>query len=144
MRVCGSNHVGARRVHLRVDGKSRGIDGIFSLDNFAVVIHQNQVGRFYLAKVHSERVHPEMVELFRIARSDMTGYSFVESELRKKPKRGGQHLFAMTALLRCGGKSRRSRHVQYICGCSGHLALPCAKNVVTWHSSRDYIQCPPR
>src|ERR1700735_1119451 len=144
MRVCSGNHIGTSSVHSRMDGKRCAIDGVFCLYNFAVMIHQNQVGRADLTKVHPERVHPEMVEPFRIARGNVPRYSFVESELRKKPECGGQHLFAMPALLRSGGKYRGSRHVQYVCGCSGHLALPSAKKVGTWDSRRDYIQCPPR
>src|SRR5271163_3162812 len=144
MRMGRGNHIGTRGVHLRMDGKCRAIDRIFSLHHFAVVIHQNQVGRSYLAEVHPEGVYPEMVEPLGIARGDVSCHSFIESELRKKPERGSKHLLAMEALLRGVGKHRRSRHVQYICGCSGHLALPCAENVLPWHSTRDYIQCPPR
>src|SRR5882672_4053419 len=67
MRVRRRNHLGTRRVHLRVDGKRRSIDGILSLDHVAAVIHQNQVGRADLPEVHPERVHPEVVKPFWIA-----------------------------------------------------------------------------
>ncbi len=84
MRVRRRDYIGTRSMHLRVDGKSRSIDGILSLHHFAAMIHQNQVGRADLAEVHPERVHPEVVELFRIARGDVPRYSFIESELAKK------------------------------------------------------------
>src|SRR6266850_3610894 len=123
MRVRRRNHLGTRRVHLRVDGKRRSVDGMLSLDHVAAVIHQNQVGRANLPEVHPERVHPEVVEPFRIARRDVPRYAFIESETRKEPEGRGQHPLAMQALL-CGrGKLRRPRNVQYIGGCSRHLDL---------------------
>src|SRR6267378_7453702 len=120
MRVRRSNHLGTRRVHLRVDGKRRSIDGILSLDHVAAMIHQNQVGRANLPEVYPERVHPEVVEPFRIARRDVSRHAFIESETRKEPEGRGQHPLAMYALLRGRGKLRRPRDVQYIGGCSRH------------------------
>ena len=120
------DHVRPRGVHLRVDGKSRSIYRIISFDYIAAMIHQNQIGRANLAEVHAERIHPEMVELLRIARRDVPGNSFIESETRKEPKCGGQHPLAMQPFLCGGGKNWRPRDVQYVCRCSWHLALPCA------------------
>src|SRR6266436_2563622 len=123
MRVRRSNHLGTRRVHLRVDGKRRSIDGILSLDHVAAVIHQNQVGRTDLPEVHPKWVHPEVVAPFRIARRDVSRHTFIKSKARKEPEGRGQHPLAMYALLRGRVKLRRPRDVQYVGGCSRHLDL---------------------
>src|ERR1700726_1485186 len=79
MRVRSGNHVRACSVYLRVNRKRRSIYRMLALDDLAAMVHQNQIRRADLAEVHPERVHPEMVQSFRIAGRDVTGYSFIES-----------------------------------------------------------------
>ncbi len=119
-----SDHIRACGVYLRVDGKRRSIDGMISFHNVAAMIYQNQIRRANLAEVHPEWVHPEVVELLRIARGDMSRHSFIESEALKKTECGSKHLLAVQALFGGGGEHKRPRNVQYICRCSGHLDLP--------------------
>src|SRR5450631_3700240 len=116
MRVRSGNHVRACSVYLRVNCKRCAIYRMFALDNFATMVHQNQVRCADLTEMHPERIHPEMVWSFRIASRNVTGYSFIESETRKQAKCSGKHALAVQAFLGRRGKFRRLRNVRYACG----------------------------
>jgi hypothetical protein len=85
---CG-NYVGAGAVHTGMNRESGSVHWVFSFDDLALMIHKNQIQSANLPKVHSERVDPKMIELFRIARGDVASDTFVESETREKPERRG-------------------------------------------------------
>ena len=81
--VRGRNHVRARRMHARVNCERRCIHRILSFHYVAAVIHENQIRGANLAEVHPEWIHPEMIQLLRIARGDVSCHSLVEAEARK-------------------------------------------------------------
>src|SRR5260370_6540305 len=116
MRVRRGDHVSARSVYLRVNRKCRSIYRVVALDDLAAMVHQNQVRRADLPEMHPERVHPEMVQSFRIAGRDVASHSFIKCETRKQAKRGGEHALAMQALLCRGGKFGWLRNVWCACG----------------------------
>src|SRR5579859_2348796 len=116
MCVRRGNHVRARGVYLRVNRECRSIYRVVALDDLAAMVHQNQVRRADLPEMHAERVHPEMVQAFRVAGRDVAGYSFIELETRKQAKCGGKHALTMQALLGRRGKFRWLRNVWCACG----------------------------
>jgi hypothetical protein len=61
--------------------------------------------------VHPERIHPKVVFEFGIARGDVAGNSFAETEFGKNPKRGGKALFAMQTLFGTSLENRRFRRL---------------------------------
>jgi hypothetical protein len=86
MRVRSGNHVRACRVYLRMNRERRSIYRMLALDDLALMVHQNQVGRADLPEVHPEGIHPKMIPSFRIACGDVPGYSFIKSKTRKQAK----------------------------------------------------------
>jgi hypothetical protein len=95
----GADDVGPRRVHLRVDGEGRLVQRPVALDDGAVVAHQQQVADADVPEVHAERVHPEVVGQFGVAGGDVARHALVEAELAEQPKRRGEPLLAVQALL---------------------------------------------
>ena len=90
--------VRTRGVNGRVDHEGRSIDRALTVDHLAVVIHQDQIRDPNVSKVHAERVDPEVVEQFGVARRDMPGDALGESELAKDAQGSGETLLAMTSL----------------------------------------------
>ena len=109
MGVRSGNHIGTGAMHAGMNGEGCSIHRVFSFDDFAVMIYENQIRRANLPEVHAERVDPKMIELFGIACGDVSGDTFVESETREKPEGGGQHSFAVQSLFRRGGEHRRTK-----------------------------------
>src|SRR5580704_16844397 len=128
MRMGRGNHVRARGVYLRVNRKCRCVHRMFSFDDLAAMVHQNQIRRADLAEVHPERIHPEMIQLFRVASGDVTGNSFIKSKTRKEAKRCGKHAFAMQTLLGLRGEFRWLRNVGCACDCRRHFSPPMRGN----------------
>src|SRR4029077_10035145 len=94
---CG-NYIGTGAVHTRMNRESRSIHWVFPFDNLALMVHENQIRSANLSEVHSERVDPEMIELFGVTRGDMSRDAFVEPKTREKPEGSGEHSFAMQPL----------------------------------------------
>src|SRR5262249_51841674 len=96
-----------RSMNLRMDREGGCIYQRVAFHDLAVVVDQHQVGNPYLAEVQSERVDPKMVSPLRIARRDMSGYTFVISEFGEKTEGCSQPLFSMHALFfQCGERRR--------------------------------------
>lgn len=85
---CG-DYIGTGGVHAGMNGKGCSVHRVFSFDDFALMIHKNQIRRANLPEVHAEWVDPKMIELFRIARGDVPGDAFIETETREQPEGGG-------------------------------------------------------
>jgi hypothetical protein len=81
-----------------MNGECGAIHVIVAFDHFAVVTHQDQVRNAYVAEVHSERIHPEMIGQNRVARGNVAGDSFAETECSEQAERSGEALFAVQAL----------------------------------------------
>ena len=94
-------------MNARVNGEGGEIDFGAAFDDFAGMIHQNQIGSANLAEVHAKGIHPEMIEALGIARGDVAGDAFVKAEPREEAKGGGEALFAVAALF--GGSSKDGR-----------------------------------
>src|ERR1700685_2853 len=90
-----------------MDAERRGVHWPAALDHRALVINQDQVGDLDLAEAHAERVHPEPVSVLRVARGDVAGHAFGETEPAEDPERRGELLLAMQPLLRQGVEDRR-------------------------------------
>ena len=95
----GGDHIWTRRVDLRVDHERRAIERPVALDDLAQIVHEDEVLDPDVLEVHPQRVHPEMVEAFGIACGDVSGDALVEPETTEQPKRGGEALLAMPALV---------------------------------------------
>jgi hypothetical protein len=61
--------------------------------------------------MHSEWIHPKTIGAFGIARCDVPGYAFVESESGKKPECAREANFAMLALFVERGENRRGSEI---------------------------------
>jgi hypothetical protein len=126
VRMSGSNDIGTRMVNARVNRESRDVDRIIALDNFALGIHQDQVGSADMPKVDSEGIDPEMIGPLGISSGDVSGDTFVVTKFSEQAKGGGEALLSVAAFLfwsrkfRWGGKledgCRRSTHVNHLAG----------------------------
>src|SRR5262245_13440996 len=112
MRVGGRHTIGARRVNRRVDGEGGDVDRGAALDDLAFMVDQDQVGDPNLAEIHAERVDPEMVMFFRVARRDVPRDAFVEPEFGEEAQGGGQPLFPMQPLFLDRFEIRRHRQIE--------------------------------
>ena len=74
------------------------VDGPVALDDFTLVVHQEHVGLPDLPEAHAERVDPEVIESFGIARGDVTRNALVESEATEQSERRRKSLLAVQAL----------------------------------------------
>src|SRR5574339_646817 len=92
-----------------MDGEGSRIDGIVSLNDFALVIDENQIRDPDLTEVDPEWIDPEMVRFFGIARGDVSRHSLIETEPGKQSKRRSQSLFMMQTLLLDARENRRLR-----------------------------------
>ena len=99
MSVCRGDHIGARGVHLRVDGEGRLIHRHVTVNDGTVVAHQQQIADPDVPEVHPERVHPEVIGELGIAGGDVPGHTLVETEPAEQPERRGKILLAVQALL---------------------------------------------
>ena len=95
----GGDHVGPRRVHLRVDRERGAVHHRVALDDLAGVVDADQVGDADVLEVHPERVDPEVVEVLGVAHGDVAGDALVEAELAEQPERRREPLLAVQALL---------------------------------------------
>ncbi len=86
-------------MNLGVNREGRGVDRPVALDNHPLVVHQQEVGHPDVPEVHTERIHPKMVEAFGIPGGDVAGHAFVKTEFGEQPKPGGQSLLAVEAFL---------------------------------------------
>ena len=91
--------IGTGRVHLRVNDEGRRVHRPVALDDLTVIVHQDEVFDPNLLEVHAERIHPEVVEQFRIAGGDVTGHALVEPEMTEETEGGREALLAVPALV---------------------------------------------
>jgi hypothetical protein len=90
-----ADDVGPRCVHLRVDRIRGTVDHSGSLDNFALVIDEQEIADSDMSEVSAERIHPETIGALRIARGEVTGDPLIEAEAREQPISGGQALLSV-------------------------------------------------
>src|SRR5215472_10359708 len=100
--------------------ESGNIYGTVAFDDCAFRIHEDQIGSANLRKMHAKRIHPEMVGALRIARGDVPGHAFVETELGKQAEGGGQALLAVAALLLWGCEFGNCGNLKDVCRCGSH------------------------
>ena len=89
----GGLHVGSGRVHLRVDGERRRVDGVVALDDLALVVHEDEIATPDRAEVHRERVDPEVVGELGVAGGDVAGDALAEAERAEEAEPGRQRCF---------------------------------------------------
>ena len=123
MGVSGRHDIRAGSVDLGVNGESCAVDRVLPFHDLAVVVYQNQIGDANLAKVHAERIDPEMIEAFRVTGGDVPSDAFVESEAREQTEGAGQALLAVLALLGDRGKCWRSGDVERVLPGNSHGRL---------------------
>src|SRR5215470_18989448 len=99
MGVRSGDDVRPRVMNARMNREGSDIHGAIAFHDFAFCIHQDQVRGANMVEMHAERVDPEMVGAFGIARGDMAGHAFVETKLGKQAESGSETLLAMPALL---------------------------------------------
>ena len=93
---------------------------MIAVNHFAVIVDQHEVRSANLREVHAERVGPEPVVMFRIARGNVAGDAFIESEAREQAECACEVNFAMAALFFGGGESGRPRQILDSSGCFDH------------------------
>src|SRR5689334_6005903 len=99
VRVRRRDHVRPRPMDARVNRERSGIDRIIALDHLARFIDQNEIRRANMSEVHAERIHPKARRELGVARGDMPGDAFVESESREESEGCREALFTMPPLL---------------------------------------------
>src|SRR5215469_1546525 len=135
---CG-DHIRPCVMDARVDRERRNVDLLFTFNDFAFRVHQNQIGNADMPEMRAEGIDPEVIRPFRIARRDMPGHTLVETELRKKTKAGGQALFAMTAFLPYRCELWNRGNFKDICRCDAHCTPhPEAGRIIA------PCRCPPQ
>ena len=110
MGVRGGDNVRAGGVNPRVNCKGSEINFGVAFDDFAGMIHQDQVGSANLAKVQTEGIDPKMIEALGIARCDVAGDAFIKTKFGEKTKGSGEAFFAMAALFGRSGEDGRTRN----------------------------------
>src|SRR5437870_3798894 len=110
MGVGSGNHVRPSGVDAGMNRKSGEIDFSMAFDDFAGVIHQNQVGGANPAEVQAKRIHPEMIEALGVACGDVAGDAFVKTEFGEEAKSASEALLAVAALFGGGRKDGRARN----------------------------------
>ena len=98
VRVRGGDHIRTGRVHGRVDGERGGVHHGFALDDLALVVDADEVGRADVAEAHAEGVHPEVVQVLGVTGGDVAGDALFEAELAEEPEPGREALLAVQAL----------------------------------------------
>src|SRR5262249_51888983 len=109
MRMCCRNHIRAGVMNARMDREGSGVDRMPAFHDFALGVYQDQVGRADLPEMHTKRIDPEMIRSRRIARRNVSGNAFVETELGEQTECASQTFFAMASFLFHGCKLRNLR-----------------------------------
>src|SRR5215469_17994412 len=127
--------------------ESGNIYGTVAFDDCAFRIHEDQIGSANLRKMHAKRIHPEMVGALRIARGDVPGHAFVETELGKQAEGGGEALLAVAAFLLWRCEFRNYGNLKDVCRRGTHKNTSCDSiktNYSTGSAHRLYlIRFPP-
>ena len=110
-----------------MDRERGDIHRAIALDDFALRVHQDQVGHPDVPEMHAERIHPEMVRPLRVARRDVPRHTLVKTEFRKQPERSGEPLLAVAAFLFNRGEFRNRGNFEDASGCGTHRS-PRAEN----------------
>src|SRR5262245_9753954 len=113
MRMGGGDATGARRMNRRMNREGGGVDHVSAFDDLAFVVDQDQIRDANLAEIHAERIDPEMVRLFGVARSDVPRDAFVKSEFGEETERRCQSPFPVQPLLFDRVESRRLRQIEW-------------------------------
>ena len=95
----GGVDVGPRLVDLAVDGERRRVHRPVALDDVALAVDEDEIGRPDLAEAHAERVDPEPIGVLGIAAGQVAGDALVEPEAVEQPERRGHALLQVHALL---------------------------------------------
>ncbi len=95
----GGHDIRSCRVDLGVDGEGGGVDRPVAVDHLPDLIDQEKVSDPDLLEVHAEWIDPEMVKMLGIPCRDVAGDPFVEAEMPKQAKGGGQALLAVSTLV---------------------------------------------
>src|SRR5208282_6288990 len=103
-----------------MDHKRCTVDRTSPFDHIAVVIDQDQIGRFDSVERHPEWIHPEILWVFGISYRDVTCHTFGEPEPAEDPEPGGQLLLAVLALRLDRAKDRRYRQSVFNRGRADH------------------------
>ena len=114
MGVSGRHDIRAGSVDPGVNGESCAVDRMLPFHHLAMVVYQNQIGDTNLAKVHAERIDPEMIETLGVAGGNVSGDAFIKSEAREQAEGAGQALFAVLALFGDSSKCWRSENVERV------------------------------
>lgn len=69
-----------------------------AVEDVAVVVDQEQVGRLHLVERDAVGVHPECVRVERVAHGYVAGHAFVVPQPREDAEGAGEALFEMFAL----------------------------------------------
>jgi hypothetical protein len=92
------DHVGAGLVDLAVDGECGTVEGAVTFDDFAFVVHADEVTDGHQLEVGAEWVHPEAVKVLGVAHGDVPGDPFGQVEAAHRAQARSEALLAMEAL----------------------------------------------
>src|SRR5580692_834491 len=120
MRMRRGNYIRPVMVNARMDCKGGTVHRVLAFDNFPVLVHQDQVRDADMTEMHTEGIDPEMIRSLRIARGNVPGYAFVETELGKKTEGRGQALFAVSSFFFHGCEPRNGGDFENTRGCGAH------------------------
>ena len=82
-----------------MDRERGAVERPVAVDDLTAMVDEQQISHANHLEVHPERVDPEVVEELGIARGDVTGGAFVESEVPEQSESGRQVLLAIPAFV---------------------------------------------
>ena len=94
----GRDDVRAVVVHARVDRERGAVHLGFAVHDVALRVDQDQIRSADVSEVEPERIDPEALGLFGVARGDVARDAFIEAVAREQAERRGELLFAVEPL----------------------------------------------
>lgn len=84
-------------MNIGVQDETRAVHGIIAFDQFAFMIHKDQVRQLHLVEKHAHRVGPVQLRTLRVSHDQVPGKTIVETLLSEGKTGGDQPLLAVLA-----------------------------------------------
>jgi hypothetical protein len=75
------------------------IDRLVAIDNFTMVIHEDEITYTHVTETHAKWVYPKMIGEFGVTNSDVPRDAFTKTKTTKDAKRTGKFVLSFATLL---------------------------------------------
>ena len=82
-----------------VDDERRSVERPISVDDLALVVHEEEILHLDLLEIDAERIDPEVVQVLRVASGDVAGRTLVEPKMSEESHGCGKSLLAVASLV---------------------------------------------